>query len=434
MKSIQALREQRDKAAAKLREMVENNGGEKWTEAHQKDFDDTKAAISDIDAEIKRTEEVIALGGSGSDSGSDDSATATAGRAVAEARVEIEHKPVYKNVGEQLQDVYAMTTMTSDAPKARDRFEKVVNAAGASTGIDSEGGYLVETDKSTEILSTVTESGVFSSRCERQPISAHADSFSYMAEKDRDQSSRSLNVYRKGELDEMKDSGKLKFEERELRVEDMYGLISVSNRMLRDASALAAYTKRKLRKAFPAKLDFEVYEGSGSGECLGLMNSDILIQVPKEEGQAAGSIVAQNLLNMLARFHGNILLAEWFVSQEVLPILPTLTIGDKPVFIPGGSLANAPFGVLLGRPIIPTEHNEVLGTCGDILLADWSEYLIVEKGGMEEAESMHVKFLTDEMVFRFIQRNSGAPIDDQPIIPRKSSLTRSPFVTLADRK
>lgn len=345
--------------------------------------------------------------------------------------------PVYRNIGEQMLDVQAMTLDSREAPKARDRYTQVVNAAsGASLATGADGGYLVETDKATGIMTTAIETGVFSSRCTQQGISANADSFSYMAADDRDRSTGKRNgmqVYRKGEVDTMVSSGKAALKEREIRVEDMYGLVYVTNRMLRDAPAMASYTQRCLREQFAFKLDYEIWQGNGAGQCLGIMNSGLPVTVAKESGQAADTVVAENVVKMLSRFGGNIASSAWFINQDVLPTLPFMKIGDTPIFVPGGSFANAPFGVLLGRPIIPVEFCKTLGDKGDILLADWSEYLLVTKGGMEEAQSIHVKFLTDEMAFRFITRNNGQPMHDAPITPLNGSNTLSPFVMLAER-
>lgn len=345
--------------------------------------------------------------------------------------------PVYKNLGEQMLDVQAMTLDSREAPKARERYTQVVNAAsGASLATGADGGYLVETDKATGIMTTAIETGVFSSRCTQQGISANADSFSYMAADDRDRSTGKRNgmqVYRKGEVETMVSSGKAALKEREIRVEDMYGLVYVTNRMLRDAPAMASYTQRCLREQFAFKLDYEIWQGNGAGQCLGIMNSGLPVTVAKESGQAADTVVAENVVKMLSRFGGNIASSAWFINQDVLPTLPFMKIGDTPIFVPGGSFANAPFGVLLGRPIIPVEFCKTLGDKGDILLADWSEYLLVTKGGMEEAQSIHVKFVTDEMAFRFITRNNGQPMHDAPITPLNGSNTLSPFVMLAER-
>ena len=83
-----------------------------------------------------------------------------------------------------------------------------------------------------------------------------------------------------------------------------------------------------------------------------------------------------------------------------------------------------------GRPAIEVEYAEALGTVGDIVLADLSKYQAIQKGGVETATSIHVKFLTDETAFRFVYRVDGAPMLSSPITPHKGSNTQAPFVTL----
>ena len=351
--------------------------------------------------------------------------------------VSITRQPaVYKDLGEQMLDVMALTLGTDMRAKsaAAERYTRVVNAAGGNTSTPSEGGYLVETDKAADIATTAIQTGVFSSRCSIQPIGQNADSYSYLAADDRDRSDGKINgvsVYRKGEADLMQDGGKAKLQERELRLEDLYGLVYVTNRMIRDAPAMAAYTKRVLRQQLSFRLDSEIWSGNGAGQCLGVMNSNLPVTVAKESGQTAGTIVAENVVKMMGRFKGNLRSAAWFVNQDCLSQFPLMTIGDMPVYQP--DFRGNPFGALFSLPIVPVEFCETLGNLGDIVLADWSEYLLITKGGVEEAESIHVKFLTDETAFRFIMRNNGQPMHDKPITPLNGTNTLSPFVTLAAR-
>lgn len=374
--SIQNLREQK---ADKLKAAREMQNKDNFTDEDQAAFEALLAEASAIEARIQGQMKLDGLTDPAN-------AESIAGAANEGGRVEVEAKPVYRNLGEQLIDVQAMTLDTASAPKARERFVQVVNAAsGASTGVDSEGGYLVEKDKSSEIMTTAMSTGDLTSRCTIQPISANADGFEWLAAKDRDRTTRSgLSVYWKGEATAMASSGKVNLEPHEMRVKDLYGMLYVTNRMLRDAPALAAFAQRELRKEFAFKFDQSIYEGSGVGQPLGIMNSPLPVTVAKESGQAAKTIVAANIVNMLARFKGSIANAAWFVNQDVLPQLPLMTIGNQPVFVPGGSFANAPFGVLLGRPIVPIEFCETLGSKGDIILGDFSEYMLVQKGGMED--------------------------------------------------
>lgn len=424
---IQKLRELK---AAKVEEARKLQAKEQFTEDDQKAFDALIAEAKAIETRIQAAMELDGL--------SDPKDALSVAAQAADIKI-VNQPAVYKNLGEQMLDVMVMTTGSDFKAKsaAAERFQKVVNAAsGGSVGIDAEGGYLVETDKASSILTSAIETGVLASRCTQQPIGAMADSFSYLAADDRDRSDGKINgiqVYRKGEADTMTAGGKAKLKEREIRVEDMYGLIYVTNRMLRDALAMAEYTKRVLREQLAFKLDYEIFQGNGAGQCLGIINSGLIVTVSKESSQTADTINATNAIKMLARFKGDISRACWFVNQDCLPQFPLMTVGDQPVFIPGGSFANAPFGMLLGLPIVPIEFCKTVGDLGDIVLGDFSQYLLVRKGGVEEAESMHVKFTTDEMAFRFIVRNNGQPMHDSPITPLNGSNTLSPFVVLEAR-
>lgn len=424
-----ALLEKQDRILDQARDLQEK---ENFTDEDQRRFD---SLMSEARKLAKLESNYRALNGLADPS---EALTIAAQAGDFSGSVSITRQPsVYKNLGEQMLDVMAMTTGTDMRAKsaAAERYTQVVNAAsGGSTGIDSEGGYLVETDKAKDIATTAIETGVFSSRCSQQPIGPNADSYSYLAGNDRDRSDGKINgvsVYRKGEADEMQNGGKATLKEREIRLEDLYGLVYVTNRMLRDAPAMAAYTKRVLRQQLSFRLDQEIWEGNGAGQCLGIMNSSLPVTVAAEAAQTVGTINATNVTKMMSRFKGNIRNAAWFVNQDCLGQFPLMTVGNQPVYQP--DFKRSPFGGLFQLPIIPVEFCETLGTLGDIVLADWSEYLLITKGGVEEAESIHVKFLTDETAFRFIMRNNGQPLHDQPITPLNGSNTLSPFVMLAAR-
>ena len=91
---------------------------------------------------------------------------------------------------------------------------------------------------------------------------------------------------------------------------------------------------------------------------------------------------------------------------------------------------------LLGAPIIVTEHCSVLGTVGDVILTDLSQYLTATKAGqaqVKQASSIHVAFLTDQLAFRFTMRVDGKGWWKSAQTQKDGTNTVSPFVTLAVR-
>ena len=89
--------------------------------------------------------------------------------------------------------------------------------------------------------------------------------------------------------------------------------------------------------------------------------------------------------------------------------------------------------MLYGRPVIPIEQCQTVGDAGDIILADMSKYKAIDKGGIQKDVSIHVRFIYDESVFRFVYRFDGEPILASAITPKNGTNTLSHFVNLAVR-
>ena len=123
----------------------------------------------------------------------------------------------------------------------------------------------------------------------------------------------------------------------------------------------------------------------------------------------------------------------WLTNQAVLPQLFTMTLSNQPIYMPGGTIANAPYGLLYGRPVVPIEQASALSSVGDITFANLGEYLTITKGGIEAAESMHVRFIYAEMAFRWIYRINGQPLWKSALTPYKGSASQSPFIVLEAR-
>jgi HK97 family phage major capsid protein len=70
---------------------------------------------------------------------------------------------------------------------------------------------------------------------------------------------------------------------------------------------------------------------------------------------------------------------------------------------------------------------------GDIILADFTQVIGIEKDAMQADSSIHVKFITNETAFRFIYRYDAQPVWNAALTPFKGSNTQSPFVALATR-
>jgi HK97 family phage major capsid protein len=220
----------------------------------------------------------------------------------------------------------------------------------------------------------------------------------------------------------------------DLSLKKLTGLCYATDELLQDAAALESVLRQGFAEEFGFKIDDAILAGTGTGQPLGILNSDALVKLPKESGQTE-LLKVENLFNMWSRLWGRSRAnAVWYINQELEPLLFTMKIGDVPVYIPAGGLSEAPYATLFGRPVVPLEQCSAAGEVGDILLADMSQYLLIDKGGINAASSIHVRFLYDENVYRFIYRVDGQPIWNKPLQPYKGSASVSPFVALASRK
>lgn len=314
-------------------------------------------------------------------------------------------------------------------------------ASGASAGVGADGGFLIQKDFALDLNAKGTESGALSSRCDSSEIGANSDGLEVVTidETSRATGSRwgGVQVYRRAEAETVTGS-KVKFGTWERRLEDMMGIAYITERALQDASALGGVFARAYTDELGFKLDDEIFRGSGAGECQGVKNAACAVSVAKETGQTAATILAENVIKMWARVHPRSRArGAWFVNVECDTQLPLMQIGTgasgQLVYMPPGGLSGAQYGTIYGRPVIPIEHADALGTKGDISFLDLTEYKLITKGGVQADESIHVRFLYGERTFRWITRVNGAPKWKAALTPYKGSSTLSPFVFLDTR-
>ena len=312
---------------------------------------------------------------------------------------------------------------------------------GAGESDASAGGFLVQSDFASAVWTRAYDMGDILGRVFKLPISANANGIKLPAvdETSRVTGSRwgGVQSYWLAEGDQPAGS-KPKFRLIELDLKKLFSVMTVTDELLADQSALETIATTAFSEEIMFMTEDGIFEGDGVGKPLGILNAPCLVSVAKDPGQAAATVSLNNIVNMWSRMwirsRKN---AVWYLNQDVEPQLyqlsQTVGTGGLPMFMPAGGINNAPYSSLFGRPIIPIEYASTLGTPGDITLADFSQYVLADKRGMQAATSMHVRFLTDEMVFRFTYRVDGNPLWHTALTPFKGSNTKSPFVVLAQR-
>lgn len=321
------------------------------------------------------------------------------------------------------------------------RLHRMTAAAGSNEAVGSEGGFLVDTQVAPELMRVVFESSQLASRCNRIPIGA---GFNGIKVKMSDETSRAsgsrwggVQVYWKAGGD-APTAKKPAFKEVALDLQKVIGLWYTTDELLEDVTALADIGLQAFGEEIAFAVDDAIFRGTGAGQPKGITASGALVSVAAESGQEADTVYYENVCKMLSRLTpGSYSRAAWLINADVLPQLLTMTlggaVGGTPVYLPPGAASVQPYGTLFGLPVIINEHSSTVGDVGDIVLADLGYYLLIDKGAITPASSVHVNFIYDETAFRFTYRVNGTPMLSSAITPAQGSLTLSPFVALAAR-
>ena len=222
----------------------------------------------------------------------------------------------------------------------------------------------------------------------------------------------------------------------EIKLHKIGALVPVTNEMMEDFSGLSSYLIDEAGPAMRYVANDAVINGDGVGKPLGIVNSGALVTQAKVASQTADTINATNVATMFGRWHARTSGQVALINPDAYAQILLMTLGDQPIWTPPVSgFKDAPDGFLLGRPIIKTDHLQTLGDLNDFMFVDFGFYRTLNKvgGGMRTDVSMHLYFDADASAFRFIFRLGGQSKMSGSIDPPNSSITRSPFVTLAER-
>ncbi len=425
MKKVLEMKAKREDARLKAMAVLNKAEAEDrfLTEDEQKEIDGYESEIRSWDESITRAERMLAI---------EPEERGVTEKPEAKPAPQKPEEKRFATLGEQLLAAYRAAMPGGHT----DERLSTRAASGLNESTPSDGGFLVQQDFVTELLKRTYETGILASKVKKIPISTNANGLKINAvdEDSRANGSRwgGVQTFWEAEADEHTGS-KPKFRQMELSLKKLTGLCYATDELLQDAAALEAVIRQAFAEEFGFKMDDAILSGSGEGEPLGILNSGALVKVEKEKDQK-DTITVENLIKMWNRLWSKSRAnAVWYINQEIEPFLYTLKLGDKPVYIPAGGISEKPYGTIFGRPVVPLEQCSAAGEVGDIILADVGQYLLIDKGGIKAASSIHVRFLYDENVFRFIYRVDGKPIWNKPLAPYKGKATVSPFITLDKR-
>jgi HK97 family phage major capsid protein len=309
----------------------------------------------------------------------------------------------------------------------------------ASSVSPSDGGFLVPENLRSQLLQIALEESVVRPLATVVPMDSARVPFP-MIDSTSNQSSvfGGMIAYWGEEGAALTDSSP-KFGRALLDAKKLTGLSAVPNELLQDSIvSFSALVENLWPKALAFSEDAAFMSGSGVGEPLGFMGAanSAMIAVAAESGQAANTIVYENIVKMYSRMlPSSLSKAVWVCSPDALPELFTMALsvgtGGGPIFI-NSAVGSAPM-TIFGRPLIISEKAGALSTQGDISFVDLSYYLVGDRQTMTADSSTDYAFGSDKTTFRIIQRVDGRPWLKSAITPKNGGNTLSPFVELAAR-
>ncbi len=314
----------------------------------------------------------------------------------------------------------------------------VDKSSGMNIAINADGGFLIPPEYTTVLLTAMATAGTLAPKCRNFPANNNLSLPFVNITTQATSWTGGIVVYKPAEG--VAKTGSLsQTAKAELHLHKLTAVVYSTDELLSDSPiALETFLTTMVSTEFALTKDEDIVNGSGAGECLGLMKSPSLVSITKEIDQDADTIVTENVLKMYSRLYvPSIRSAVWLIAQDAMPQIATLTInvgtGGASVFL--ADLKDPLGQTLLGRPIIWSPHCQTIGNKGDIILADFTQYITISKAGeaMKTDTSIHLKFLEDETAFRFVIRFDGQPWWASAITPKHGSSTVSPFITLNER-
>lgn len=219
---------------------------------------------------------------------------------------------------------------------------------------------------------------------------------------------------------------------RETKLGELYAFVLATEELLEDAPRVSTLLTTHAAAAIRWKAADAFMYGDGVEKPLGWLESQAAIMVAKEAGQAAASLVRQNIAKMFSRMIMPTQ-ASWLANSDTLPALMELkTDAGVPLWFP--NYQAAPGGTLLGRPVVFNEHSRSIGQYGDLQFVNPNGYEAFRKqNGVSFADSIHLYFDYNIRAFRWVFRIGGQPVLSKPVAPAQGANTKSHFVALAER-
>ena len=311
-----------------------------------------------------------------------------------------------------------------------------LQARAMNTASGSDGGFLVPTAYGTPILDMALEQSIMASRCKVYRTTAGTLTVPAISDTDHSADRGGLSATWTAEGDEMTPDDitvrALNFYPGKLTL-----LLKATREFMEDAANAEAFIRDTLAAEIRWAIDRHcILTATGGSQPSPIFESDGLATVAKESGQSADTFFWENAVAMAAKLNpaaeGRAL---WLMSPSLKGQVYTMTqavgTGGNAIWSEpstGGKGQN-----LLGHPIIWSEHTNVLGDKGDVMLVNPGAYALCIRQDLRLEASRDAYFTSDHVAFKATVRIDGMPIRNSLLTLADGTTTVADFVTLAER-
>lgn len=337
----------------------------------------------------------------------------------------------FENVGEFL---HAVRFNQNDQ---RLSFVEGVGAATDENGLraemrmdnDTQGGFMVPTQLRSTIMSVEPQNALVRPRANVIPAGSPPDAGITMPALDQSGENPG-NVFGGMTFSWIEEGGEKPETDAELKgvtltPHEVAGFVTVTDKLLRNWQASAAFIEKLMRGGVSAAEDYAFLRGTGNGQPLGALNAPVLKTVNRATANQIGYVDLLKMVSVLLMRGGA---PVWSAPQSSLVQFGQLQ-DPEGHYIWKPDARDGFAGTLMGYPLRWNNRAPALGAKGDILLADWSYYLIKDGSGPFVAASEHVKFTSNKTVVKIFWNVDGAPWMNAPF-KEENGYEVSPFVAL----
>lgn len=320
---------------------------------------------------------------------------------------------IFKSLGHFMYDVRAARTRMSDALEKYSVAMKAISGEGEQ--VQADGGFLAPATFSNTLLEK-SLNGSFLQRCMSIPCAGPMVRVPAVVDDTRKPGTVMYGGVTTAYVPEggaYPASGKVQVAMVELKPQKLVSKVAITEELLEDnAISAEGLVNRVVPEAIRLVREQKVLFGTGSGEPLGAFglvdgtSTKCAVAVTRS---GANTIAIGDLTGMSAALYGpSVPNAIWLYNRpKCYGQLRQLAISN---YGQGRQIDQKWAESFEGMPAESSIHamND-MGTAGDIMLADFSQYILATKGGVRSKVSLELRFDYGENVYCFVIREDGQP-------------------------